>query len=146
MYLENFLNVSTAIIRILYELKNVVFIVTAVLKYLMSSLLFLSITTATITVKLGTDTQQSLSPNEVTRAVSQVIVHSGYDPSKLNNDLALVKLSSPVSFNNYIRPVCLAASGSNFKDGSSCWIAGWGRITTGSKNLFSYFFYVITRI
>lgn len=112
----------------------------------MLSLLCLSATASAVTVKLGSDAQQSPSPNEVTRKVSQLIVHSGFDVNNLNNDIALLKLSSPVNFNNYIRPVCLAASGSDFKDGSSCWIAGWGRINTGSKNLFSYFFYVIPLI
>merc|ERR1739838_121790 len=42
----------------------------------------------------------------------------------------LLKLSSPVTFTDYISPICLAAMNSTFYDGTMSWVTGWG--TEGS--------------
>ncbi|XP_038594587.1 testisin-like [Micropterus salmoides] len=55
---------------------------------------------------------------------------SSYNTTTNNNDIALLKLSSPVTFTDYIRPVCLAADGSVFNNGTICWVTGWGDIQT----------------
>uniref|UniRef100_A0A3B4Y8W5 Peptidase S1 domain-containing protein n=1 Tax=Seriola lalandi dorsalis TaxID=1841481 RepID=A0A3B4Y8W5_SERLL len=49
--------------------------------------------------------------------------------SLLDNDIALLRLSSTVDFTNFIRPVCLAAAGSVFRAGTTCWVTGWGTIS-----------------
>ncbi|KAL0180384.1 hypothetical protein M9458_025826, partial [Cirrhinus mrigala] len=38
---------------------------------------------------------------------------------------------SSVTFNDYIRPVCLAAHNSVFNNGTDSWITGWGNIGEG---------------
>ena len=101
----------------------------------MLSLLFLSQTSG-YRVILGRDSLQTTSPNEEIRTVSRLISHPNFNSGTLDNDIGLVQLSSPVTFTNYIRPVCLAADGSVFNSGSSCWVTGWGHISTNSKNLF----------
>uniref|UniRef100_A0A4W6FTX7 Peptidase S1 domain-containing protein n=1 Tax=Lates calcarifer TaxID=8187 RepID=A0A4W6FTX7_LATCA len=65
-------------------------------------------------VHLGRDRQQGSNPNEVSRTVSRIIRHPNYVASRFDYDVALLKLSTPVQFTNYIRPVCLAADGSVF--------------------------------
>ncbi|XP_075941272.1 trypsin-like [Anarhichas minor] len=92
---------------------------------------FTSSSTFGFTVYLGRDTQQLLNTNEVSRRLSQVIRHPNYNDRTNDNDIALLRLSSPVTFTNYIRPVCLAADGSSFAGGASCWVTGWGTINTG---------------
>ncbi|KAL6102393.1 uncharacterized protein ACO6RY_02008 [Pungitius sinensis] len=87
---------------------------------------FSSLSTSGLTVYLGRNTQQLLNINEVSRGVSLVIIHPNYNSQTNDNDVALLQLSSPVTFTNYIRPVCLAAEGSQFPDGTSCWVTGWG--------------------
>ncbi|XP_022055650.1 trypsin-2-like [Acanthochromis polyacanthus] len=82
-------------------------------------------------VYLGRDTQQSLNPNEVSRTLSRVIRHENYSSTTNDNDIALLQLSSSVEFNNFIRPCCLAADGSVFPGGTSCWVTGWGDIRSG---------------
>uniref|UniRef100_H0UYJ5 Peptidase S1 domain-containing protein n=1 Tax=Cavia porcellus TaxID=10141 RepID=H0UYJ5_CAVPO len=43
------------------------------------------------------------------------------------NDIALLKLASPVTYTKYIHPVCVqAASSSTFLHRSDCWVTGWG--------------------
>ncbi|XP_050356447.1 CUB and peptidase domain-containing protein 2-like [Nymphalis io] len=52
----------------------------------------------------------SLLTNEVTsqeRKVYQVIAHDDFKKINLDNDIALLKLSTEVIYNNYIQPACL---------------------------------------
>ncbi|KAL0197311.1 hypothetical protein M9458_005851, partial [Cirrhinus mrigala] len=74
--------------------------------------------------------QTQPNPNEVSRSVSQVVVHPEYNNLPYDNDMALLHLSSPVTFTNYIRPVCLAAEGSTFNS-DTVWVTGWGDISSG---------------
>lgn len=93
---------------------------------------FLSLQTSEFQVWLGAETLENESPNRVIRRVSNIIKHPLYSSYRLDNDIALMKLSSRVTFNNYTRPVCLAKSGSKYERGS-CWITGFGYIKTHSK-------------
>lgn len=46
--------------------------------------------------------------------VSNIYVHPKYDPWKIYNDIAVLKLSSPVEVNDYVRPCCLSDKDSSF--------------------------------
>ncbi|XP_025130548.2 testisin isoform X2 [Bubalus bubalis] len=43
-------------------------------------------------------------------------------------DIALLKLSSSVTYTKYIQPICVMASISEFENRSDCWVTGWGDI------------------
>lgn len=43
-------------------------------------------------------------------------------------DIALVKLSAPVTYTNHIQPICLQASTFEFQNRTDCWVTGWGNI------------------
>lgn len=60
----------------------------------------------------------------------QVISHPYYNSRNFNNDITLLKLSSPVQFNTRVAPVCLASSSTSIPSGTKCVTTGWGR--TGS--------------
>ncbi|XP_071321463.1 trypsin-like [Trachinotus anak] len=96
---------------------------------------FSSTSTFRLVVYLGRDTQQSLNPNEQSQTVSRIIRHPDYNSDTSDNDVALLQLSSTVEFTNYIRPVCLAADGSNFAAGTTSWVTGWGTINTDGTSL-----------
>uniref|UniRef100_A0A8C2L579 Si:dkey-32n7.7 n=1 Tax=Cyprinus carpio TaxID=7962 RepID=A0A8C2L579_CYPCA len=83
--------------------------------------------TIDFTVVLGRDTQEGFNPNEVFRYVRLIIKHPKYNFTN-DNDIALLKLRSPVTFTDYISPVCLAAHNSVFNSGTDSWITGWGNI------------------
>ncbi|XP_048053049.1 polyserase-2 [Megalobrama amblycephala] len=85
---------------------------------------------ASLTVYLGRQFQELSNPNEVSRSVSQIIIHPAYSRKTNDNDMALLRLSSPVNFTNYIQPVCLAAEGSTFNT-ETMWVTGWGTINSG---------------
>uniref|UniRef100_A0A672K9M3 Serine protease 27-like n=1 Tax=Sinocyclocheilus grahami TaxID=75366 RepID=A0A672K9M3_SINGR len=84
------------------------------------------VSASSLRVYLGRRTQEGVNTHEISRNVRTIIVHPSYDSNTNNNDIALLRLSSTVTFNNYIRPVCLAAQSSVFISGTSSWITGWG--------------------
>ncbi|XP_022617030.1 trypsin II-P29-like [Seriola dumerili] len=79
-----------------------------------------------ITVYLGRYNQSGPNVNEVSRTVARYACHPSYDTLTLDNDICLLMLSAPVNFTNYIQPICLAAEGSTFHNGTSSWVTGWG--------------------
>uniref|UniRef100_A0A8C8DN99 Peptidase S1 domain-containing protein n=1 Tax=Oryzias sinensis TaxID=183150 RepID=A0A8C8DN99_9TELE len=95
------------------------------------SVFFLSGSASDVTVVLGLQSLEGSNPNSVSRTVTTVIVHPNYISNTKDNDIALLQLSSPVTFNNYITPVCLAATNSTFYSGVNTWVTGWGNIRTG---------------
>ncbi|XP_060921829.1 polyserase-2-like isoform X2 [Labrus mixtus] len=86
---------------------------------------------SSLLVYLGRQSQEGTNSNEVSRTVMEIIVHPDYNASTSDNDIALLKLSSTVTFTNFIMPVCLAAPGSTFFSGIDAWVTGWGNIGSG---------------
>ncbi|XP_012369386.1 testisin-like [Octodon degus] len=43
-------------------------------------------------------------------------------------DIALLKLTSSVTYTKYIQPVCIPANMSKFENRTDCWVTGWGDI------------------
>lgn len=83
-----------------------------------------------IVVYLGRLTQNGSNPHEIPKTVTKIIKHPNYN--SLGSNIALLQLSSSVTFTDYIKPVCLAAAGSVFVDGTESWVTGWGSINTAN--------------
>lgn len=49
-----------------------------------------------------------------------------------SNDIALIKLSSPVSFSDTIMPACLPERGFILPHRAPCYVTGWGRLSSES--------------
>ncbi|XP_077482265.1 uncharacterized protein LOC144092954 [Stigmatopora argus] len=79
-------------------------------------------------VSLGLQNLQGYNSNQVSRNVDTIILHPDFSISNYDNDIALVKLSLPVTFTDYIRPVCLPSSNSEFHNGTPSWVTGWGSV------------------
>lgn len=82
---------------------------------------------ADIKVVLGELDRGQISGNEQTIAVKHVITHSNYGKPQLNNDIALLKLTSPVKLNGHVRTVCLPRQDEKVSVGARCYISGWGK-------------------
>lgn len=77
-------------------------------------------------IRVGEQDRETVEGTEVEINVEQVFRHEDYDPSTLNNDIAMLKLAKPVRFNKYVSPICLPKA--KVPVGSKCFITGWGKI------------------
>ncbi|KAM9456166.1 transmembrane protease serine 2 isoform 1-T1 [Clarias gariepinus] len=73
-------------------------------------------------------TQMSYSSGNL---VSEVISHSGYNTDTSTNDIALMKLRTPLQFSSSIAPVCLPNSGLDFSTSRTYYVTGWGATSNG---------------
>ncbi|KAH9510075.1 Transmembrane protease serine 13, partial [Bulinus truncatus] len=60
------------------------------------------------------------------KSASSVVTHDEYDNKTLANDIALLKLESPVTFNVKVRPACLPVDGQDFSMNDRCFVTGIG--------------------
>lgn len=69
-----------------------------------------------------------------TRRVSIIHTHENFDIFTYDNDIALLKLESPVKFGPKVQPGCLPSINvPNNYAGAMTIIAGWGRLGEGQK-------------
>ncbi|XP_071478033.1 uncharacterized protein [Diadema antillarum] len=78
-------------------------------------------------IKAGTLFYAADSPGQ-TRRVTGVFMHPGYDTTLLLNDIAVLKLESPLVFNDDVQPVCLPTVNDSVKVGSYITMTGWGSL------------------
>ncbi|KAL2088404.1 hypothetical protein ACEWY4_015303 [Coilia grayii] len=64
--------------------------------------------------------------NIQTMRVERVFTHPQWNPSTINNDIALIKLTTPLNMNAHVSPVCLAETADVFPGGMTCVTSGWG--------------------
>lgn len=84
-------------------------------------------------VKLGAHQLDSYNNDTVVRTVAHIISHSSYREEGSQGDIALVRLSSPVSFSRYIKPICLPAANASFPNGLHCTVTGWGHVAPSGE-------------
>ncbi|XP_030265547.1 uncharacterized protein LOC115576963 [Sparus aurata] len=74
--------------------------------------------------------------NEATHNVETIITHNNYKPKTYHNDIALIKLATPIKFSRYILPACIPEPDFAEKvlmrqpDGM---VSGFGRIAEGRQ-------------
>ncbi|KAM6155652.1 testisin-like [Rhynchocyon petersi] len=54
------------------------------------------------------------------------------------NDIAMVKLSSAVTYKKNIQPICVMNSTLEFQDRTDCWVTGWGKTQEHKKLAYPY--------
>ncbi|XP_063813213.1 acrosin-like [Pseudophryne corroboree] len=74
----------------------------------------------------GAHQLSKLGPNVQIRRVSKMIEHQKYSAKTASNDIALLRVDQPISFNEFIQPACLPIKSRDIKPMSDCYIAGWG--------------------
>merc|ERR1719348_1078540 len=75
-------------------------------------------------------TQRQGSPKKY--MISSITRHPQYSQSGSQgfpNDIAVIRLSTAATLNNFVAPITLAASTAGDFVGSDCWITGWGSST-----------------
>ncbi|XP_032220680.2 transmembrane protease serine 6 isoform X2 [Nematostella vectensis] len=83
-----------------------------------------------IRVILGESDVTKHEGNEIHRDVAQICIHPDYHEIKLTNDLALIRLRTPITtFTKHVRPVCLPTSATpDLAVGTNCTVTGYGRV------------------
>ncbi|XP_063979971.1 uncharacterized protein LOC135163987 isoform X2 [Diachasmimorpha longicaudata] len=66
------------------------------------------------------------SPHEQILPLDHVILHPEYVDNGYINDVAVLRLEKPVTFSDYVRPICLPDR--EPKSGTSCTVTGWGQL------------------
>ncbi|XP_030751608.1 chymotrypsinogen A-like [Sitophilus oryzae] len=81
-----------------------------------------------IKVSLGMYTTASTQNVQVVQ-VSQIWQNSGYNAQYLKNDVAILRLATPINFSANIRPICLPTAGKSYVTDSTtnCLVTGWGQ-------------------
>ncbi|WP_162184886.1 S1 family serine peptidase [Allokutzneria albata] len=82
---------------------------------------------ATLKVVLGGHSLRAAAPGQRTVGVEKVVVHPGYDSSKLTNNVAVIRLSEKVATTKRIRPVELGRA----QPTGDVVLAGWGHDRNG---------------
>nr|XP_054768604.1 trypsin-like [Lytechinus pictus] len=72
-----------------------------------------------------------LTDRDYTVTAETIIVHEDYSGTKLTNDIALIKLSQPITFSDTISPACLVNE--RPQDGSMAYVTGWGTTSSGGS-------------
>ncbi|XP_056253560.1 transmembrane protease serine 2 isoform X1 [Seriola aureovittata] len=62
------------------------------------------------------------------KTVNKIINHAKYDTKTNDNDIALLKLDTPLTYTSTVRPVCLPNVGVNLSAERQAWITGWGAL------------------
>nr|XP_033798819.1 transmembrane protease serine 3 [Geotrypetes seraphini] len=83
-------------------------------------------------VQVGTVNQ--LNTQVSLNSVEKIVFHHKYKSSSMANDIALMKLTTPLAFNGFIQPICLPNYGEVFQEGKVCWITGWGATEEGGDS------------
>lgn len=79
-------------------------------------------------VILGEFDVDNIEGHEVQKTISDVCMHPSYDHSIYNNDIALLRLSTPLpGYNETMSPVCLPTENTSFRPGTNCSVTGWGK-------------------
>ncbi|XP_052044417.1 transmembrane protease serine 13 isoform X2 [Apodemus sylvaticus] len=60
-------------------------------------------------------------------SISQIIINGNYTDEQDDYDIALIRLSKPLTLSAHIHPACLPMHGQTFGLNETCWITGFGK-------------------
>jgi secreted trypsin-like serine protease len=63
------------------------------------------------------------------RTVERIFMHSGYNNKSLQNDITILRLAQPVTFNKFVQPACLP--GPEAPANADVVLIGWGATQVG---------------
>ncbi|XP_062329166.1 transmembrane protease serine 13a [Osmerus eperlanus] len=66
--------------------------------------------------------------------VEQILLNENYNNKTNDRDIALLKLTAPVTFTGVVQPACLPAFDQMFHQGSNCWTTGFGTTSEGAAS------------
>lgn len=67
--------------------------------------------------------------------VSAITIHPNYNPSTIANDIAVLKLSTPLTLSSNVAIIAYATTTPSVSDGQIVNVAGWGTTSEGYVDL-----------
>ncbi|KAM9227983.1 LOW QUALITY PROTEIN: chymotrypsin-like protease CTRL-1 [Leptosomus discolor] len=86
-------------------------------------------------VNLGPYDHSSTTQSAQVKTMAKAITNPSWNPKTLNNDITLLKLSSPIQLGPHMSPVSLAPANLVLPTNLQCVTTGWGRINPNSQAL-----------
>ncbi|KAM4651686.1 suppressor of tumorigenicity 14 protein [Discoglossus pictus] len=84
------------------------------------------------TAYLGLHDQAQLKAKDVVeRKIKRIVAHTKFSDYTYDNDIAMLELESPVTYTDFIQPICIPDSSHDFPAGKSIWVTGWGAMSEG---------------
>jgi hypothetical protein len=84
------------------------------------------------TLRAGLHQRSAPDGNVQTRSVSHIVQHPAYKSSTIENDLALLRVSTPFAFNARVQAIGIRATDAAV--GTSAQVSGWGQTAPGSAS------------
>ncbi|BFZ21267.1 hypothetical protein BsWGS_24306 [Bradybaena similaris] len=78
-----------------------------------------------MSVVAGSLRLSKLGPQGQTRKIRRVMTYPGYRQME-GNDIALLELEEPLTYTDFVKPLCFPEERDVFTRGNLCYIAGWG--------------------
>ena len=63
------------------------------------------------------------------------VINSNWNQQTMDNDIAILKLSTPLTLGGDVQAVCLPSDNFNPATGAACWVSGWGTLQSGASSL-----------
>ncbi|XP_036435153.1 chymotrypsin-like elastase family member 2A [Colossoma macropomum] len=89
------------------------------------------ISSRTYRVYLGKHNLNTHEEGSIAIAPAKIIIHELWDSNRYRNDIALIKLQTPVQFSDTIQAACLPEAGQILPNGYPCYTTYWLRRLTG---------------
>lgn len=75
-------------------------------------------------------TNDLTSPRLEIKQVSNIVHHKDFKRESMDNDIALLMVTSPIKFDRLTVPICMPPQPMPSK-WHKCWVAGWGQTSSG---------------
>jgi secreted trypsin-like serine protease len=85
-----------------------------------------------VSVVVGEHSRSSSSVVRQTKDVASIFSHTGYNSNTMQNDISLIKVSTPIYFNQDVQAVC-APDSANLYEYRKCQCSGWGTLSSGGS-------------
>ena len=96
--------------------------------------LWFSASTRPTELRVVLGTNSLTSPSLEIEGVTTVILHKDFQRVNMDNDIALLMLEKPITFNELKQPICLPVQ-PGLSKWHNCWVAGWGQVKSGTSQL-----------
>ncbi|XP_046456355.1 brachyurin-like [Daphnia pulex] len=83
-------------------------------------------------ITLGDHDRTVVEPSQVAVSTTTYTVHPGWNSATLADDLALIRLPSPVTLTPEVQPICLAPATEPDHVGDTLLVSGWGKTADGA--------------